>query len=49
MSKVGVGIDAGASFIKGAAIQLQEDGSWSLLEAIAVPTSEFAAKGGEFT
>jgi len=49
MSTVGVGIDAGTSFIKGAAIQLQEDGSWSLLEAIAIPTSEFAAKGGEFT
>lgn len=49
MATVGVGIDVGASFIKGAVIQLQEDGTWSLLEALAIPASEFASKGGEFT
>ena len=49
MPSIGVGIDIGASFIKGVAIQLQEDGSWSLLEALALPISEFAEKGGEFT
>jgi len=49
MATVGIGIDAGASFIKGAVIQIQEDGNWSLLEALAMPASEFAEKGGDFT
>jgi len=43
----GAGIDVGASLVKGAVVQVQEDGSCSLLEALAIPVNASAEQGTE--
>lgn len=44
---IGVGIDIGATQTKGVAIQVFEDGSVSILEALMIPTAELGARADE--